>query len=438
MKVRKSMRILLLSSSSPYKTAGVGILYLKNYLENKGHTVKLITKRFEDNHEKNVISYHSSWYTKIQTLSHKILNKTLRAILRNVEWKYSIQTFLQFIPLISTKKILKLTKFNPDVIVVFFMQQFVNYIDLANIHRKTKAPIFVMTPDMSCFTGLCHFSYRCSLYEKGCGYCPAISSNRKNDLSKINLNSKIRNSSNIDMIGLYWSDFTGNKLKKSLLFKNKPIEKIPTLMVVDNVFSKPTKEDFKELRRFYGIDEESFVICFCAVSLNSVRKGIKDIISAINILSINNKFFQKIVIVTAGKGPLPQKPNVKKVVNFGFVEKNELSKLFKMSNLCISASHDDVGPATIGLSLACGVPVISYKTGIAPSLIKENFNGYLVKTGDVESLSKKIESFTELPEYKWETLSNNCLKTAIEFYRSDKFEKIETVLEKYLNFRQLS
>lgn len=80
-------------------------------------------------------------------------------------------------------------------------------------------------------------------------------------------------------------------------------------------------------------------------------------------------------------------------------------------------------PETFGLvileALACDIPVISYDVGIAPEVIKDGINGYIVKNFSVKKVLERIED-----------VKNNkfhCRDSVKEF-------SVENMCEKYIKF----
>jgi len=68
-------------------------------------------------------------------------------------------------------------------------------------------------------------------------------------------------------------------------------------------------------------------------------------------------------------------------------------KYFAASDLSVLVSppaQSEGGSNSIMEALACGVPVIATDAGNNPELIKDNFNGFLIKCGDINVLSEKI------------------------------------------------
>ncbi|MCF8234175.1 MAG: glycosyltransferase [Melioribacteraceae bacterium] len=423
------MKLLIISSSNPYIAAGKVPVFIKHELQKNGHEVKLLTKFYDDFPEDGIVSYYNNRDTRFKNFIRKFKNRIKRLLpsfIRKVE-KYHVQTFIQVIPLLRSRKVLRLTEFTPDVILMFFMQGFINYIDLYHVQKKANATVFILSPDMAPFTGLCHYSYDCIEYQKSCGKCPAINSTYKHDLSWFNLKSKIKYADKMDVIGVYWADEIGESMRKSAIFRNKNVVKVKLPLELEPSYYKPDKLEIKELRQRFDIGLDDFVVSASAVSLSNERKGIKDVIEAINLLGeLNNR---RIVLVVAGKGNLPITPNVK-TINLGFISKEELAILFKISDIFVSASYADVGPETIPLSLSCGVPVISYKTGFANELIIHEYNGFLIDVNDINGIKDKIQYYLNIDNNIVQKFKLNAMNSAVNYYSNTDENSLETIIAK--------
>lgn len=82
-------------------------------------------------------------------------------------------------------------------------------------------------------------------------------------------------------------------------------------------------------------------------------------------------------------------------------DSSELKKYYSCLDLYIISSREEGGPIAIMESLACGIPLVSSRVGMAQDVIIDGLNGWLVKVGDVQELiaaSEKIlknDSFRE-------------------------------------------
>ena len=69
----------------------------------------------------------------------------------------------------------------------------------------------------------------------------------------------------------------------------------------------------------------------------------------------------------------------------------KLIKFYQESDFFINQSIQDVGPTMVSESLACGIPVISFDIGMSKDLIKNDRNGYLIKTKSSTNLAKILK-----------------------------------------------
>ena len=97
---------------------------------------------------------------------------------------------------------------------------------------------------------------------------------------------------------------------------------------------------------------------------------------------------------------------------------NELAKLYSDSDVFINPTYADTFPTVNLEALACGTPVITYRTGGSPEAVDEK-TGIVVEQGNVGALAEAIRTIKESP-----LSSADCRKRAEEHFDKDKcFEK---------------
>lgn len=97
---------------------------------------------------------------------------------------------------------------------------------------------------------------------------------------------------------------------------------------------------------------------------------------------------------------------------------NELAKLYSESDVLINPTYADTFPTVNLEALACGTPVITYRTGGSPEAIDDK-TGVVVEQGNVDALAAAIRQMKKLPPS-----STDCRKRAEEHFDKDKcFEK---------------
>jgi glycosyltransferase involved in cell wall biosynthesis len=57
-------------------------------------------------------------------------------------------------------------------------------------------------------------------------------------------------------------------------------------------------------------------------------------------------------------------------------------------------------------AMACRTPVISTRTGIAPDIIEDGVNGYLVDPNDPHAIADRVQRVAELSDNAWRTMSD--------------------------------
>jgi glycosyltransferase involved in cell wall biosynthesis len=427
------MKILLLSSSNPYKTAGVAALDIyKGFSKIESNEVKMLVKAWDNYQDKNIIPINT-YSQELLHLPIRILNKLEEIFLKGkFKKKTNIDYGMEYdkkTTYYSTKKILKRINFKPDVIFVLFMYKFISYKNLYELQQTTGAKIYILLMDMVPFTGGCHYAWTCEEYTKQCGKCPAIYSNNPFDISYKKLHFKNQYIQKTDTRIIIGSDWLIEQAKKSSLFKNKPISKV-YLSVDENKFF-PIVNNFK-LREKYGINENTFVIGFGAIGITHKRKGVQYILDAINLINTDNTD-KKLLFLYAGDKTLPQEYKYP-LKYIGRLQRNELPDFYRTCDLFLNASLQDVGPYMLIESLMCGTPVVSFDTGIAKEFIKNNITGILTNELSAPALADGINIMLEKTQHERNIIKQNCFeitrkivskeKQINEYYKLFKEDKI--------------
>lgn len=151
------------------------------------------------------------------------------------------------------------------------------------------------------------------------------------------------------------------------------------------------------------------------------NKGIGLLLKALEIL--NNKNFN-IDLLIVGEGSLRKNYELQ-VKNYGLKnyvtfygwaeDSKEIAKLINRSKALIISSFNEGGPRVLLEAMACGVPIISTKVGIAEDIIENNKNGLLIDW-DPTDMAEKIHYLLKRPNLQ-KTFSANGLMIA------EKFEK---------------
>lgn len=96
----------------------------------------------------------------------------------------------------------------------------------------------------------------------------------------------------------------------------------------------------------------------------------------------------------------------------------ELAMLYSMADIYVNPTYADMFPTVNLEALACGTPIITYKTGGSPEAVDEK-TGVVVEQGDIDALADAIRKMKEHP-----LSSEDCRRRAEENFNKNKcFEK---------------
>lgn len=96
----------------------------------------------------------------------------------------------------------------------------------------------------------------------------------------------------------------------------------------------------------------------------------------------------------------------------------ELAALYTFADVFVNPTHFDTFPTVNLEALACGTPVITYRTGGSPEAVDEK-TGNVVEQGDIKGLVTAIEQIRSNGKSFY---SANCRKRAEDFFnKNDRF-----------------
>lgn len=161
---------------------------------------------------------------------------------------------------------------------------------------------------------------------------------------------------------------------------------------IDADLFKPRKKD-NSLLRMYGIkNDEKIILCIARLE---VDKGIQFIIKAMPKIK---KIIKKVKLVIVGDGSyagylrnLAKKTGSKNILFTGFAEMKEIPSFLNICDVFVNSTIRQNGYDIIMVeAMACEKVVISSNIGSTPTLIKENKDGILFTTKDINELIKKV------------------------------------------------
>lgn len=317
----------------------------------------------------------------------------------------------------STRKLLLKIIEEKNIDIVHIHNIFENYIGMKDIsYIAKKCKVIWTLHDMWAMTGHCAYPLECTMWKnKECSKCiyprryPAY---YFNDVHyKYSLKKK--SFANGDIVYVVPSKWMFSVCKESFL-KNEEIKVIYN--GINTLKYRPL--DKEKLRKKYAIKNNQFIIFFTAAVVTNKIKGIAFLLEALR--EIEQK--DQITIITAGNGKFDNELSGYDLRQMGFVrDEKVMNELYNIADIYVNPSIAESFGCTAAESEATGTPVIAFASG-GLSEIVTNDTGWIVDTGDVESLKKAIENaFNE----KKNALSNyevkqKAARQRVEYYFNER------------------
>lgn len=307
---------------------------------------------------------------------------------------------------------------NADVVNLHNLHgNYFNLNELTSICEKK--PVVWTLHDMWAFTGHCAHSFDCEKWMTGCGKCPYLDTPPKMliDLSALLWQKKKAVYSKSDFTIVVPSKWLMEKVKKSVL-KEKRIE-----LIYNGVNEKIFKPGNKgALRKELSLPlDKKIILSFGAGGVNNPWKGCAYLKQARE--ENGRKSDDVFVEIGSNYNFQNQKNNL---IHVPFIKSEKLlAKYYAAADVFLYPSLADTCPLAVLEAMACGLPVITFKTGGIPELVQHMKTGYVARYKDIKDLIRGTKLFLSNEKLLNEN-SQNSRK------RIEKFFTLNIQTEKYL------
>jgi glycosyltransferase involved in cell wall biosynthesis len=216
-----------------------------------------------------------------------------------------------------------------------------------------------------------------------------------------------------NMILVTPSQWLADIVKQSFL-KQYPVKIINN--GIDLTVFHPIQSDFRNL---YKINANKFVVL--AVAFNwGIRKGLDVIIE------LAKRLDEKYQIVLVGADANVDDMLPKNIISIHKTQNQyELAQIYTMADLFINPTREDNYPTVNMESIACGTPVLTFRTGGSAEMLDETC-GCVVDCDNIDAMEKEIHYIcTEKPFNE-----EKCLTKAKTFDMNHKFQEYINLYEK--------
>lgn len=319
----------------------------------------------------------------------------------------------------ATKHLVEtLRSIKPDIVHLHNIHgYYVNYQILFDYLSRTDIPVVWTLHDCWTMTGHCtHFDkIGCERWRTGCYNCPQ----KKAQYGTLLLNNSKRNwilkkesftsLHNLTIVPV--SNWLGDIVKKSYLkdFRIKVINN-----GIDLKIFHPIKTN---LREKLDIHADKTILLGVATDWDE-EKGINEFIR----LSINPQY-QVVLIGLTAKQVKSMPKNIIALQHTS--NQQELVEYYNIADMLVNPTYNDTFPTVNVEALACGTPVVTYRTGGSPEILSDE-TGLVVERGDYEALVHAIELCRKNTKSYY---NNACVLRAQTNYNKD--ERFKDYIELY-------
>jgi glycosyltransferase involved in cell wall biosynthesis len=267
-----------------------------------------------------------------------------------------------------------------DILHLHWISGFIDYHNFFR-HIPQDLPIVWTLHDMNPFTGGCHFDGGCGRYSQSCGCCPQLRSEDLDDFSlkcwkRKNLAYQGVKPGKLHLVTP--SQWLAQEVRGSSLLGSHPVTVIP--YGLDTEVFQP--RDSRAARDVLGVRHDSKVILFLADWASEARKGLPQLVEALS--GIRERSGLCLLVVGHGRIELPASfPKIR----LEYVQNDRLlSMVYSAADVFVLPALQDNLPNTVLEALACGLPVVGFRIGGIPDLVRDGVDGRLITSGDTGAL----------------------------------------------------
>lgn len=270
-----------------------------------------------------------------------------------------------------------------DVINLHWHARFLSVDDIAALTHSGK-PVVMTIRDMMPLTGGCHFFHGCDRWREDCRPCPQMPESFAQAPGDVLAAKRARyDFSNLTLVAI--SNHSRGILERTPYFRDCRIETIPNSIELD-VF-RP--HDKAEQREALGLPLNRKILGYVP-SFSSEVKGYREFLEALERLDPEQPGGDPFIMLVGNETPATQKIRQDKKV-LGYINDNHrLARAYSAADIVIVPSLEETFSNTTAEAVACGVPVVGFKTGAIPDLAVDGVTGYTYEPGDAAGLAEGI------------------------------------------------
>jgi len=255
-------------------------------------------------------------------------------------------------------------------------------------------PLVWSLHDYNPFTGGCHYPLGCERFTGDCGRCPALKSEREQDLSRRIHARKTASYRAFDprlTRIVAPSVALAREAASSSLFARLDVITIPH--GVDTEVFKP--RDQALARDLLGIPAEAQVILFAAASVDSPLKGI-DILAA----ALSQMRRPDVIVVSIGASEVTLDREIRHISLGEFHNERLMSLAYSAADIFVTPARAEAFGLVAAEAMASGLPIIAADVGGLSDMVRDGHNGVLVPPLDVAGFRSALDTLIDDAELR--------------------------------------
>lgn len=300
----------------------------------------------------------------------------------------------------------------PDVIHIHNIHgYFLNYRILFDYLAKCDVPVVWTVHDCWLYTGHCYYySYiQCNRWQDGCHDCPQrgqFPTSLWRDRSEKNYEDKRKAFTSMPkdrLVIVPVSEWIKSEMEQSFFRRYD-------FRVIHNGINTEAFQvyDSTEIRKKYGLGNKHVLLG--VASIWSKEKGLDDFIRMAAMLQEDER------IVLVGIKPEERKRLPEKIVGIARTENmRQLAELYAAADAFINPTWQDNYPTVNMEAIACGTPVVTYRTGGSVEAVTEE-TGFVVEQGNWKGL---LEAARQIEQRGKVYYQNRCREYALAHFKKE-------------------
>ena len=311
----------------------------------------------------------------------------------------------------ATKQLIRrIREIDPDIIHIHNVHGYwLNYPLLCEYLRESGKPVIWTVHDCWLYTGRCYYysAARCNKWQTGCGHCPqkrTFPATWVFDRSARNWRIKQRVFGSLERLTIVpVSDWIRQEMAHSFLAK-KPFQVIHNGIDLE-VFHPAGTE----------AERPAGTVILGVATLWHKEKGVRDFIDLAGRLQDG----EHLVLV----GRMSEEQRAAFPAGVEFIERTEnvakLAALYSRATAFVNPTWQDNYPTVNLEAIACGTPVVTYRTGGSVEAVTEG-TGFVVEQGDVQGLLDRVR---ELAAGDRQAIAARCRAHALQhFSKQERYQ----------------